>query len=351
MRILAIDLGKFKSENCMLDTDTGEIRFQRIASDRWYIRGVLEVERPNVVVFEACSMAGWVYDLCLELGLRAKVANTSAEAWKFKHLKRKTDRDDAERLARLEAMGELPTVRMPSVPVRERRSLIAFRQSLLSRRVAVQNQIRSVFLGQGMNTPRGHSAWTITGVTELRQHARLIAACSTGEMWRGQLHELLEELDGLWQRLDAVERKLDELAEADQATKLIETTRGVGRRTAEVVAVYLDDAKRFSNGREVSAYAGLVPRQYQSGELDRRGRITRRGPSLLRKMLVEAAWCMLRYNAWARGIVARISRGQRTRKKQAIVALARKLFVRLWAMLRDGVPWRDSVDQPATTTS
>jgi transposase len=153
--------------------------------------------------------------------------------------------------------------------------------------------------------------------------------------------ELLEELDGLWRRLESVEKKLDELAKADPATLLLETTPGVGRRTAEVVAAYLDDAKRFSNGREVSAYSGLVPRQYQSGELDRRGRITRRGPSLLRKLLVEAAWCSLRYNAWARGIVARISRGQRTRKKQAIIALARKLLVRLWAMLRDGVPWRD----------
>jgi transposase len=51
---------------------------------------------------------------------------------------------------------------------------------------------------------------------------------------------------------------------------------------------------------------------------------------------------MLRYNAWARQIVARISRGQRTRKKQAIIALARKVLVRLWAMLRDGTPWRDN---------
>jgi transposase len=58
---------------------------------------------------------------------------------------------------------------------------------------------------------------------------------------------------------------------------------------------------------------------------------------------------MLRYNAWARGIVARISRGQRTRKKQAVVALARKLLVRLWAMLRDGVPWRDPVAEREPT--
>lgn len=343
-KILAIDLGKFNSETCVLDTAAGETRFQRIASDRHYLRRFLELERPDVVVFEACTMAGWVYDLCQQLGLRAKVANTSSEAWKFKNLKRKTDRDDAERLARLEAMGELPEVRMAKAAVRERRSLIVYRQSLIGRRVAVQNQIRAVFLGQGLEAPRGHRAWTAAGLSELRRHARAIDDCPSGELWRGQLHELLEELDEQFQRLEVVEKKLDELAQADPATQLIETARGVGRRTAEVVAVYLDDARRFRNGREVSAYSGLVPRQYQSGALDRRGRITRRGPRLLRKVLVEAAWCMVRYNPWARGIVARISRGQRTRKKQAIIALARKMLVRLWAMLRDGTPWRDSTE-------
>ena len=341
-KILTIDLGKFNSEVCVFHTGTGEIRFQRIGSDRHYIQRVLEVERPDVVVFEACTMAGWVYELCQALGLRAKVANTTSEAWKFKNLKRKTDRDDAERLARLEAMGELPEVRIPPTTVRERRALITYRQSLIGRRVAVQNQIRAVFLGQGLRAPRGSKAWTAVGLSELRSHARTLGDCLPGQLWRGQLFELLAELDGLWQRLEVVEKKLDQIAKADPATQLLETPNGIGRRTAEVVAAYIDEPKSFSNGREVSSYSGLVPRQYQSGELDRRGRITRRGPRILRKVLVEAAWCMLRYNAWARQIFARISRGQRSRRKQAIIALARKILVRLWAMLRDGTPWRDN---------
>ena len=75
-------------------------------------------------------------------------------------------------------------------------------------------------------------------------------------------------------------------------------------------------------------------------------RITRRGPALLRKLLVECAWVMLRYNGWARAVYARLSQGK-ARKKQAIVALARKLLVRCWAMLRDGTPWRaDPEPQP-----
>ena len=66
----------------------------------------------------------------------------------------------------------------------------------------------------------------------------------------------------------------------------------------------------------------------------------------MRKLLVECAWVMLRYNPWARAVYLRLSRGK-ARKKQAIVALARKLVVRCWAMLRDQAPWRDSVPAAA----
>ena len=65
----------------------------------------------------------------------------------------------------------------------------------------------------------------------------------------------------------------------------------------------------------------------------------------MRKLLVECAWCALRYNAWARGVYLRLSHNGTARKKQAIVAVARKLLVRCWALLRDGMPWREP--QPA----
>ena len=90
----------------------------------------------------------------------------------------------------------------------------------------------------------------------------------------------------------------------------------------------------------MSSYAGLVPRCYQSGLMDRQGGITRRGSGLLRSALVECAWAMLRYNAWARETWLRLVRGQKNRRKKAIVALARKLLVCCWAMLRDRQPWR-----------
>jgi transposase len=297
-----------------------------------------------LVVVEACLLAGWVHDLCAELGLACKVANTASAAWKFKHQKRKTDRDDALRLAQLEALGQLPAVVLPDTHTRQWRQLIAHRQTLVGRRVAAQNRIRAVLVGQGLSAPRGARAWTAAGLQGITQFAKPLADCGADELWRGLLDLALTDYRQVRQLLEAAERRLDQLAKASAAVQLLETMPGLGPRTAETVVAHLHHPERFRTGKQVSAYGGLVPRQYQSGETDRRGRITRRGPALLRKLLVECAWVMLRYNAWARAVYQRLSRGK-ARKKQALVALARKLLVRCWAMLRDGTPWRD--DTPA----
>src|SRR5262249_53655882 len=143
------------------------------------------------------------------------------------------------------------------------------------------------------------------------------------------------------ERADEAEAKLDALAKQNHDVQLLETVPGLGPRTAEAIVAYLHEPKRFRSGKQVSAYVGMVPRQYQSGETDRRGRITKRGPALLRKLLVECSGCLLRYNAWARAVYQRLKHGSKSRAKQAIVALARKLLVRAWAMLRDQQPWRE----------
>jgi transposase len=263
------------------------------------------------VVIEACANAGWVHDLAVAAGHVVRVANTAAEAWKFRHIKRKTDKDDARRLADPEAIGQFPTVTLPDPPTRQRRMLIAFRQELVGRRVAAQNRIRSLLAGAGLPVPRGHRAWTAAGLAVIEHHARPLAACGPEELWRGMLGLAVAEYRAAAERTAEFERALDALAEADTATRLLETTPGLGRRTAEAVAAHLGDARRFASGKQVGAYAGLVPEQYQSGETDRAGRIIRRGPAVLRKLLVECAWCMLRYNPWARAQYARLTGGGR----------------------------------------
>jgi transposase len=319
--ILVLDLGKYKSVSCYWD-HRNPVRFETFLTGRAELLGLLDRYRPATVVIEACALSGWVHDLCAERGLVCKVANTATQTWKFKHLKRKTDQDDALRLAHLEALGQLPTVPIPPLQTRQWRALIGYRQALVRRRVARQNRLRALFLGQGLPAPRGHRAWTAAGLDGLAQHAKPLAECGSDELWRGLLHLDLTEYRPLRQALEQIEARLDALAAQDEGVRLLETIPGVGTRTAEVIVAHLHQAQRFQTGKQVSAYAGLVPKQLESGETDRRGRITRRGPALLRKLLVECAWVMLRSNSWARAVSQRLSRGK-ARKKQAIVALAR----------------------------
>ena len=185
--ILAIDLGKYKSVDCVLDQSTGEFRFATFDTSRAELQKRITKERPGVVVIEACLLAGWVHDLCGELGVRSLVANTASEAWKFKHLKRKTDKDDALRLAQLHVLGQLPTVTLPPTNVRQWRSLIACRQTWVGRRVAVQNRIRAVFVAQGLPAPRRGAKSVSPGSRRRRRHwwnaapTNCGVACST---WR-----------------------------------------------------------------------------------------------------------------------------------------------------------------------
>jgi transposase len=175
--ILAIDLGKYKSVAYRHDQATDEQRFTTFETSRAEMRRLLSAPQPAVVVIEACLLAGWVHDLCGELGVTCLVANTASEAWKFKHLKRKTDKDDALRLAQLYRLGPLPTVTLPPAAVRQWRSLIACRQTWVGRRVAVQNRIRALFVAQGMPAPRGAKAWSSTGLAGIASQAKALSDC------------------------------------------------------------------------------------------------------------------------------------------------------------------------------
>jgi len=344
--ILAIDLGKFNSVLCWFEPDTRSTAFRTVATTPDDLRRELTRQPVARVVFEACSQAGWVHDLCEQLALPATVAGTTGAAWQWKHVKRKTDRDDALKLARLAAVDEIDGVPVPPRAVRQWKSLIGLRKRLVSERVRCQNRVRGLLVCQGLSAPVGARAWTEAGRAAIGQFARPLSECGGDELWRGELHLLLGRLGFLEGQTREVETRLDAIAASDGRVSLLETVPGVGPRTAEVIAVHLFDAGRFHSADEAGAYAGLVPRQYQSGETDRRGRITRRGPKLLRAALVECAWCSLRYNAWARETWLRLQRNGLSKKK-AIVALARKLLVRCWAILKTGQPWR----QPASATA
>lgn len=338
--ILGIDLGKFKSVACVFSTDDGEIRFETVPTNPKTFRDLLTRTAPDMVLFETCTAAGWVYDLCKELEFPCRVVNPLGEAWQWKKVKRKTDRDDAHKLVRMYLLNELPTVHMTSIEIRQQRALVNFRQRLIAQRTKLQNHIRALFQAQGIAMPPAQQAWTAQARADWSTHAKPIIECAPDQMWRGFLQVDLTLFEALETQIAQIEKQLNNLGKANPKVQLLTTIPGVGVRTAEAIVAFLDDPHRFHNSREVSAYAGLVPRQFQSGTMDRKAGITKRGPSQLRKILVECAWMVRRYNPWGAEIVERISRGQKGRVKSAVVALARKLLVCCWAMLKKNEPWK-----------
>ena len=130
MKILALDLGKFKTMCCFFDTKTRKYSFLLAATERNYLKTVFEKHTIDLVVMEACGPSGWISDLANQCGHKTLVCSTNEEAWRWSNVKRKTDKDDALKLARMAAMRELKPVHMPSHQHREFRSLVKYRKVL-----------------------------------------------------------------------------------------------------------------------------------------------------------------------------------------------------------------------------
>lgn len=339
--ILAIDLGKFKSVACDYDTTTHQHTFTTLPTTPQAVHDLVVERSPDRVVIEVGSQAGWVKDLCEALGIEVQVANPNHEAWRWKNIKRKTDKDDALKLAQMSAAGQLPTVELPGAKVRQWRSLIGYRWTLVGRRTAIKNSLRAVLDRQGLSMPSGKSGWTNKARSVLQFDARPMDEVTPEELWRGQLHVELQALEQVGLLIEQVESKLEALAKANERVQLLQTIPGVGPRLSEVMVAVIDNPHRFKNAKQVGAYAGLVPRLIESGTMSRHGKITGRGNKLLRALLVEVSWLMRRYNPHLRAIFDNVCRGSKTRRKIAAVAVARRLLVICWAMLRDGTTWRD----------
>jgi transposase len=349
MKILAIDLGKNKSvfveyftgsegEACRSE---GDRQFGKVATNARDLEKLLRRVVPDRLVIEACPAAGWVCDLAQSLKIPVQVANGNDERWRWKTVKHKTDRSDALKLASLSEMGSLPTVHVPKADVRQWRSLIEYRHGLVDRRTAIKNSIRAIYERQGRNLASASKAWTKAGIEQLKEEAK---QRKPDQLWLFQVECELLQLENVQKQIDEVENKLETIAAAKESIRRLRTAPCVGPRLSEAVASILDDPHRFKNGRQVGCYAGLTPRRWQSGESDRQGHISKAGNRLLRELLVEIAWLGVRNKTWMLGVYERIQRGSDKRKKIAIVAVARRLLVRLWAMLRDGSDWKEAAD-------
>ena len=339
--ILAIDLGKFNSAVCIFDRSSLKSKFKTIRTRKQVMHDLFVEyqDQIEIVLFETGSQMGWMADILWALEIPFKVANTNHSAWKWKNNPNKSDRKDAQRLAMMYNTGFFPSVHVPKREVRQKRSFINYRDDLVKRITKVKNSIRAILAREDMHLPSGKKGWTIKALDSIRKLAISFEEISNPEeLWKGQLDSELQALDDATALLKNVECKLDALGKTDEKVKRLRTIPGVGPRLSEAVAAIIDDPHRFKNGRHVSSYLGMVPKRWQSGQVDITGKISKRGNKLLRTLLVEVSWLGLR-EPWMREIYDKIKRGQKKRSKVAIVALARQLLVRCWAILRDESCW------------
>jgi transposase len=161
----------------------------------------------------------------------------------------------------------------------------------------------------------------------------------------------LDELELLTKQIARMEQDLDRIASTSPAVVLLQTIHGVGPRTAEAIAASIDNPRRFQNAKAVGADFSLVPRQDQSGMTNRLGHITKEGPATVRKLLTEATWHAIRLSPTIKATFERIHRGDRERRKIALVATSHALVRAMGAMLRDNKPWRETIYFPETAAA
>jgi transposase len=343
MNILAMDLGKNNTVICNYDSEIGKHNFKKVKTGPQEIHDILVENAPDRVVFEIGALTGWVYDIVTALKIEVQVANTSHQAWRWKNTKKKNDRTDALKLAQLSAMNQLSLVHIPKPEIRQKRALIQYRQNLIKRRTQIKNNIRSILERQGCHKllPSGKNGWSKNSVEMLNKMAVEFNLCDMDQLWKGELNLELRQLEAIEKCIDQTEQRLDKLAESDENIKVLQSIKGVGARLSEALAAFVDEPARFKTGKQVGSYIGLTPRQYQSGQMDHQGKISGAGNKVLRSLLVEVCWLGLRHNKWMNETYHRILRGSKSRKKIAITAVARKLLVRCWAMMRDKKNWCD----------
>jgi transposase len=334
MLTIGLDVHQSKTNVCVLDAKGNTLRQQEVKGDYGAVAEALsKVKQPFQVCYEASTGYGALYDRVALLAAKVEVAHPGKLRLIFQS-KKKHNRADAKKLAALMHLNQVPAVHVPAQEVRSWRGLIEHRRSLVDQSSAVKNQVRALLRGQGVKGPRGKLLWSKNGERWLRE----VKWPTPLEAMR--LEILLEQLGDLRKKIDCVTEVLDEKAAGHAGVALLRTIPGVGPRTAEAFVAYVDDPRRFRAGT-IGAYFGLVPREDSTGDHRRLGHITKDGPPTVRKLLTEVAWRGAAKSARIKAVYERHLKGDKSRKKLAIVAVGHWLCRVMLAMLRTGEAFRE----------
>ena len=324
MLIIGCDFHPGFQQVAIFDNQSGEVQEKRIGhreeAEQFYrSRAGQEVR----VGMEACGHYPWFEQLLESCGMELWMGD-AARIRAAEVRKQKTDRRDAAHLLQLLMEDRFPRIWVPSLEERDARQLLMQRHKQVQTRTRIKNQLQALALGQGMQKKR--KLWSEAGRAELEKLPLLPYAAQ-------RRHQLLRSLDGLQAEIAELDRQVEaEVRRRPQAMKL-RTHPGVGPVTALAMVLTLGPAQRFADGRKLGSYLGLIPSEHSSGGRQQLGRISKQGNPFLRFLLVEAGQTAVRYDTELGRFYRRLA--VRRHRALAKVAVARKLAVRLYLMLRE----------------
>jgi len=287
--------------------------------------------RVVAVGLEAGPLSQWLYQHLTEAGFPIVLMETRQVKGALKAMPIKTDRRDAEGIARLLQMGWFRPVHCKSLSAQEMRALLSSRKAIQQATLSLELSIRGVLRNFGLKMGQ---------VAKGRFEQRVLELTEGNPMLQAAANPILYARRALRQELAGMEKLLRDHAKSDPVCRQLMTMPGVGALVALTYKAAIDDPDRFSSSRDVGPWVGLTPRREQSGERDIIGEISRAGDAGLRTALYQAATVMLHsgrpnwLSAWAWAVAKR--RG----KKRATVALARRIGVVLHRMWQDSTEFR-----------
>jgi transposase len=317
-----------KQQVAVLDTTTGELLEQELAHDGDAVERFYRALPPPVTIgIETTGYTQWFHALMHRLGHTVLVG----EASKIRAMvvrKTKTDRRDARHLLDLLKHERFPIVWMPDPDTRDLRALITHRVRLVRTRTMVKNGLQAIALSHRLALRA--KLWTRLGLAQL-------TALPLSPHTTRRRDDNLELLGWLTRHIDALDEQIAAAAAADPQARLLLTHPGVGPLTALATVLILGPIARFPNSQHVVSYIGLAPAINASADKHRLGKITKQGNALLRWILGQAAPLATRADDDLRRRYFSIL--HRRGRPKAKVALARKLLVRLYVMLRDHIDY------------
>ncbi len=303
MIIIGCDYHPAFQQIAFVDTDTGELQERRLQhreeAEKFY-RDLAAQGMKVRVGMEASGHGRWFERLLAELNFELWIGD-AAEIRAKRVRKQKTDRQDAQHILRLLLEDRFPQIWVPSWENRDLRQLLWHRHRMVQARTRIRGR-------------------------EQLEAFRLAPWASR------RRHDLLELLDRLTPTIAELTQAIEQEVEKCPEAQRLQTHPGVGALTALAFVLIIGKAERFQCGKQIASYLGLVPLEKSSGNQRRLGHITKQGSSLLRFLLVEAAQVTARSLPEWRSKYYHLT--MRRGRKIAKVAMARKLAVRLYWMMR-----------------